>query len=420
MESLLGDIRYALRNLLRRPGFTLIAVVTLAVGIGANTAIFSAIHALLLKPLPFPELDRVVAIWDKLPSRGVMHNEVTVANYLDWQSQTQSFDQLALYRWWNANLTGIDPPERIQGFLVTANYLDALGMKPIMGRNFFAEENQPGKDAVAIITHSLWQRRFGGDPNILNKTITINSVVRTVVGVMPEHFNFPKGGEIYAPLPMTPELMKNRNSHGYYVVGRLKSGASIEGSQAEIDNIMARLEQQFPESNKGWGATVFPIVADTVRLYIPTPAAIPFRPHTTGLSSSVIARMIWLAASTDAESYFSWAFSPPRSAPAEKAPPVPVRTTTRTSSRAVAARSCWIAPITISPVSALNCSGRLSVSQRAPSSTLISRSLMGDDLDTDGASGMHALIQDVDSFTVNVVRVAPRERVRLDRWFEHW
>jgi predicted permease len=267
MESLLGDIRYALRNLLRRPGFTLIAVVTLAAGIGANTAIFSAIHSLLLNPLPFPELDRVVAIWDKLPSKGVMHNEVTVANYLDWQSQTQSFEQLALYRWWNANLTGIDPPERIQGFLVTANYLDALGMKPIMGRNFFAEENQPGKDAVAIITHSLWQRRFGGDPNILNKTITINSVVRTIVGVMPEHFNFPKGGEVYAPLPMTPELMKSRGNHSYYVVGRLKPGASVEGSQAEIDNIMARLDQQFPETNKGWGATVFPIVADTVRLY---------------------------------------------------------------------------------------------------------------------------------------------------------
>jgi putative ABC transport system permease protein len=267
MESLLGDIRYALRNLLRRPGFTLIAVVTLAAGIGANTAIFSSIHSLLLNPLPFPELDRVVAIWDKLPSKGVMHNEVTVANYLDWQSQTQSFEQLALYRWWNANLTGIDPPERIQGFLVTANYLDALGMKPIMGRNFFAEENQPGKDAVAIITHSLWQRRFGGDPNILNKTITINSVVRTIVGVMPEHFNFPKGGEVYAPLPMTSELMKSRGNHSYYVVGRLKPGASVEGSQAEIDNIMARLDQQFPETNKGWGATVFPIVADTVRLY---------------------------------------------------------------------------------------------------------------------------------------------------------
>jgi putative ABC transport system permease protein len=263
----MGDIRYALRNLLRRPTFTLIAVVTLALGIGANTAIFSAVNALLLKPLPFPELDRVVAVWDKLPSRGVMHNEVAVANYLDWQSQTQSFEQLALYRWWNANLTGIDPPERIQGFLVTANFLDVTGIKPIMGRTFSPEENQPGKDQVAVITHSLWQRRFGGDPNILNKTITINSVVRTIIGVMPERFNFPKGAEVYAPLALTPELIKNRGSHGYYVIGRLKSSASINSAQAEIDNIMARLEQQFPETNKGWGATVFPLVADAVRTY---------------------------------------------------------------------------------------------------------------------------------------------------------
>ncbi|HKG60298.1 MAG TPA: ABC transporter permease [Pyrinomonadaceae bacterium] len=263
----MGDIRYAMRNLLRRPTFTLIAVVTLALGIGANTAIFSAINALLLKPLPFPDLDRVVAVWDKLPSRGVLHNEVTVANYLDWQSQTQSFEQLALYRWWSANLTGIDPPERIQGFLVTANFLDVTGIKPIMGRNFSPEENQPGKDQVAIITHSLWQRRFGGDPNILNKTITLNGVVRTIVGVMPERFNFPKGAEVYGPVQMTPELMKSRGSHGYYVIGRLKPGSSIQTAQAEIDNISARLEQQFPETNKGWGATVFPIVADTVRMY---------------------------------------------------------------------------------------------------------------------------------------------------------
>src|SRR5829696_2040409 len=267
MESLLGDIRYALRNLLRRPGFTLIAVVTLAVGIGANTAIFSAINALLLKPLPFPELDRVVAIWDKLPRRGVVHNEVTVANYLDWQAQNRSFEQLALYRWWSANLTGVETPERIQGFLVTANFLDTIGMKPIMGRNFTAEENQPGKDAVAIITHSLWQRRFGGDPNILNKTVNLNSIARTVIGVMPEQFNFPKGAEVYAPLPMTPELMKSRGNHSYYVIGRLKPGVSIESAQADTDNITARLEQQYPETNTGWGATVFPIVADTVRLY---------------------------------------------------------------------------------------------------------------------------------------------------------
>jgi putative ABC transport system permease protein len=252
---------------LRRPGFTIIAVFTLALGIGANTAIFSAINALLLKPLAFPELDRVVAIWDKLPSRGALHNEVAIANYLDWKSQTRSFEQLALYRWWSANLTGSDSPERIQGFLVTANFLDAIAVKPILGRNFLPEENQPGKDAVAVITYSLWQRRFGGDPNILNKTITINSIARTVVGVMPERFNFPKGAEVYAPLAMTPELMKSRGNHSYYVLGRLKPGASIVSAQAELDNITARLEQQYPETNTGWSATIYPIVADTVRTY---------------------------------------------------------------------------------------------------------------------------------------------------------
>ena len=267
MENLLSDTRYALRNLLRRPAFTLIAVVTLALGIGANTAIFSAINALLLKPLPIPDLDRVVAVWDKLPSRGVMHNEVTVANYLDLKAQNQTFEQLALYRWWSPNLTGVETPERLQGFLVTANLFDALGVKPIMGRNFTEEENQPGKDAVAIITHGLWQRRFGSDPEILSKSVTINTISRRIIGVMPENFNFPKGAEMYAPIAMTPELMKSRGSHGYYIIGRLKPGTRIESAQAEIDNIMARLEQQYPETNKGWGATAFPLVADTVRQY---------------------------------------------------------------------------------------------------------------------------------------------------------
>ena len=267
MESLRSDITYALRNLWKRPGFTIVAVVTLALGIGANTAIFSAVYSLLLKPLPWPELDRVVAIWDKSPSRGYDHNEVTFANYLDWQTQSQSFEQLALYGWWSANLSGGDTPERVQGFYSTANYLDALGVKPIIGRNFTPEENQLGKDTVAIISHSLWQRRFGGDPNILNKTITANGYVLNIVGVLPEHFNYPRGGDLYVPLELTPDVVKNRRTHTYYVVGRLKPGVSIKSAQSEIDTITARLEQQYPEENTGWGATVFPIVADTVRGY---------------------------------------------------------------------------------------------------------------------------------------------------------
>jgi putative ABC transport system permease protein len=267
MDAFVNDIRYAIRNLIKRPAFTFIAAITLALGIGANTAIFSSVYALLLKPLPFPELNRVVAVWDSYPSRGVTRNEVAMANYVDWRSQNQSFEQLALYSWWTTNLTGIDPPERLQGFRVTANFLDTLGVKPLMGRNFTEEENQPGKGAVAILTHALWQRRFGGDPNILGKTITLSGVVCTVIGVMPETFRYPANAEVYAPMPMSPQVVGNRQFNSYYVVGRLKPGASVQSAQADIDNITVRLEQQYPQTNTGSRATVFPIVADTVRKY---------------------------------------------------------------------------------------------------------------------------------------------------------
>src|SRR6266852_5589415 len=267
MDTLSKDFRYAIRNILNRPGFTAIAVITLALGIGANSAIFSTINALLIKPLPFPDLDRVVAIWDKDPGRGYKHNEVALANYLDWRAQNQSFEPLALYRWWSTNLTGVESPERIQGFLVTANFLDVVGVKPIKGRSFSEEENQPGKDAVAIINYSLWQRRFGADPDIVNKTITTNGIARTVIGVMPEGFNFPKAAELYAPLPLSTEVMQSRGSHSYYVIGKLKPGTSLQSAQADIDTITARLEKQYPETNTGLGANVYPIVKDTVRLY---------------------------------------------------------------------------------------------------------------------------------------------------------
>ena len=267
MDSFVSDIRYAVRNLIKRPGFTAIAILTLAIGIGANTTIFSAVNALLLKPLPFPELDRVIAIWDEDPARGYTHNEVAFANYVDWRDQSQSFEKLALFRWWSANVTGIDSPERIQGMLVTANFFDVTGTKPLMGRGFYEHENQPGNASVAVITHSLWQRRFGGDPNILNKTIQLNSTTRTIVGVMPEQFNYPKGAEVYGPLEVTPQLAANRRFHSFYVIGRLKPGVTHENAQAEIKTIAARLAQQYPETNTGLTANVYPIVKDTVRTY---------------------------------------------------------------------------------------------------------------------------------------------------------
>jgi len=267
MGSLFSDVRYAIRNLIKRPGFTAVAVLTLALGIGANTAIFSAINALLLKPLPIAKQDRVAAIWERNPSRGVEHNEVAFANYLNWHAQNHSFDQLALERWWSTNLTGGDLPERIQGFLVTTNFFDVVGVKPAQGRNFLEDENQPGKDAVAIIAYSLWQRRFGSDPAIVNKTITTNGTARTVVGVLPEGFNYPKGAEIYSPIAMSPELVQSLRDHSYYVIGRLKDGVTIANAQADIDTIAARLATQYPDTNVGAGAMVYPIVADTTRSY---------------------------------------------------------------------------------------------------------------------------------------------------------
>ena len=267
MDAFLNDIRYAFRNLIKRPGFTLIAVLTLGIGIGANTAMFSSIYALLIKPLAFPELDRVIAVWEKNAVNGRVHDEVTVGNYIDWRDQSQSFEQLALYSGWSVNLSGVDSPERIQGYLVTSNFMDATGLKPIMGRTFTSEENETGKDRVAIITYSLWQRQFGGDPNIIGKTISANSIPRTVIGVMPQHFNFPRGGEIYGPMRLEPEVTSNRFNHSFYVIGRLKPGVPIASAQADIDNIMGRLEKQYPESNTGAGATVYPLVEDIVRAY---------------------------------------------------------------------------------------------------------------------------------------------------------
>ena len=267
MDSLLRDLKFSARALLKRPALTIIAIVTLAIGIGANSAIFSFVNALLLKPLPFPDPERVVALWDKVPSRGVERNEVTVANYLDWRAQNKTFEQLGLYRWWSTNLTGSDSPERVQGFQVTPNFLDIVGVKPLMGRNFSAEEEQPGKEAVALLTYSLWQRRFGADPNIVNKTIETNGVARTVIGVMPPEFNYPKGAEIYSPLAITPELARSRGNHSYLALGRLKPGISLQGAQADLDLIASQLEKKYPEENTGRGIVIYPILQDTVRMY---------------------------------------------------------------------------------------------------------------------------------------------------------
>src|SRR5262245_17151009 len=267
MRSLFQDVRYGWRMLLKNPGFTIVAGLALALGIGANSAIFSIVNAILLKPLPLDDLDRIVTLWEKVPSQGVERNEASVANYLDWRVRSNSFENLAIYTWWSANLGGIEPPERVRGFRVSANLLDTVGINVALGRNFRPEEDRPGHDGVTILTHGLWQRRFGGDPDVGGRRVNVNGATRTIIGVMPPDVIFPRGAEILAPMAMTSAEMRSRGSHGYLVVGRLKNGVSIGQAQSDLDVVARRLEQQYPNTNTGRGVGVFPILKDTVRDY---------------------------------------------------------------------------------------------------------------------------------------------------------
>jgi putative ABC transport system permease protein len=253
--------------LLKKPGFTIIAALALALGIGANSAMFSIINAILLKPLPFDDLDRIVAVWDRVPRQGAERNSVAVANFLDWREQSNSFEHLAIYSAWSANLGGIDTPERVFGYHVSPNLLDVVGIKVVLGRNFQPDEDRPGNNHVMILTHGLWQRRFGGDPNVLGRTVSVNGVTRTIIGVLPPNVNYPQGAEILAPLAMAPETTRNRNYHDSQVVGRLKAGVSVEQAQSDLAAIAGRLEQQYPNTNAGRSVEVLPILDDVVREY---------------------------------------------------------------------------------------------------------------------------------------------------------
>lgn len=259
------DTRIALRMWKRSRGAALVAILTLAIGIGANTAMFSLLSALVLRPLPYPEVDRLVSIWDS--SEKNPRNEVSFANYLDWKAQQKSFETMGLYRWWTANITDGGRPERVQGFQFTGDVLAALGMKPELGRFFTAEESDPGQERVALLSHGLWVRRYGSDPAVLGATITINSVPRIIIGVLPKEMNFPPGAEVIAPLSVTPDIASNRQYHSYYVVGRLKGGVTVEAANAEIEAIAARLARAYPDTNEGLSARVFPLSEDVSRSY---------------------------------------------------------------------------------------------------------------------------------------------------------
>jgi putative ABC transport system permease protein len=258
MQTLFQDLRYGARLLLKRPGFTFVAVFTLALGIGANTAIFSVINAVLLRPLPYPEADRIIQLWETAKSRNLKQGTVSAHCFTDWKNQNQSFEQLAAYRYANFTLTGDDQPESITGLAVSASLFSVLGVKPSIGRDFFAEEDAPGRNRVVILSQGLWQRRFGADKEVLDKAIQLNGESYSVIGVMPQGFQYPDTAEIWVPLGVDLNRV-GRGNHFLFAIGRLKADVSLQTAQAEMDGIANQLEQQYPNFNFDTGIHLVPL-----------------------------------------------------------------------------------------------------------------------------------------------------------------
>jgi putative ABC transport system permease protein len=254
METLLRDLRYGVRSLVKRPGFTAVALIALALGIGANTAIFSLVNAVLLRPLPFPDPDRLVWMWGNI--RGGSNRASTAPlEFLDYRAQNTTFEEFAASFSvpLPLSLTGTGEPERLTAAGVTGNYFQALGVRPAFGRTFLLENEKPENNQVAVLSYGLWQRRFGGDPNIVNTSIALDGKRCVVLGVMPQEFSFPQSAELWVPINFDagPE-MKQRKAHFLRPIGKLKPGVTLAQAQADTDAVARRLEQQYPDTNTGW------------------------------------------------------------------------------------------------------------------------------------------------------------------------
>ena len=252
MDAILKDIRFGVRSLLKRPGSTVVALVTLALGIGVNTAIFSAVDSILLRPLPLKDPERLVSIWEQGLAQGINQNEVAPANFFDLRTQTQSFEGIGAHGPQDLNLTGDGEPERLNGQLVSANVLSLLGVEPVLGRMFLANEDQPGQEHVVVLSDALWARRFNRDPSIVNRNITLNGESFTVVGVMPRGFFFPeRETELWVPWAMEPEQASGRGDHYLRLVARLKPGTTVKQANADVASIGGRLAVEYPKTNEG-------------------------------------------------------------------------------------------------------------------------------------------------------------------------
>jgi len=267
MAGIFQDILYAARQLRKAPGFAAVAVVTLALGIGANTAIFSVVNGVLLRPLAFKDADRLVRLWHVPPQKsfpGIPTFSVSPANYLDWQSQNHVFEQMAVMGYYGFTMTGGDKPEQVDASSVSAGFFSTLGVQPMIGRVPTPDEDKPGRSNVVVLSHRFWQDHFGSNRNIVGQNITLDGTSYLVSGVMPPSFRFPDFAQMWTPMAWTDQDKIIRGNHNYMVVARLRPGVDVKQAQAEMNTISSRLEQQYPADDKGWGAIVIPLHADMV------------------------------------------------------------------------------------------------------------------------------------------------------------
>ena len=267
MTGVLQDFRYAVRQLCKSRGFAATAVTTLALGIGVNTAIFSVVNGVLLRPLPFHNPGRLVRVWHVPPAKefpGIATFAVSPANYLDWQKQNDVFEKMAIAGGRQFILTGGESAEQVVAGAVSQSFFATLGVRPMLGRVFFPDEDQPGRNNVVVLGYRFWRDHFGSNASIVGKEITLDSHNFLVAGVMPESFKFPEFAQIWTPLGWTDQDRAIRGNHNYFVIARLKPGVDVKQAQAEMNTISSRLAQLYPGDDKGWGAVVAPLHADMV------------------------------------------------------------------------------------------------------------------------------------------------------------
>src|SRR5688572_14736583 len=279
LSTFVRDSRYAVRMLFRNPGFTLIAVMTFALGIGANAAVFSVFNGVLLRPLPYPEPDRITMIWMDNRRQGIKEDITSYPNYRDWKEQSTSYAYMAAFANGTFTLSGADEPERLIGAHTTASFFDVVGLKPVVGRTFTEANETPGQDRVVLISHGLWLRRFAGAGDAIGKTITLNGQPHEIIGVMPGALRVPEKAEVWKPLAVPEQARTSRGSFWLPVIGRLKAGVPVQQAQTELSGISARLEQAY-DIQKGFGANVVPlhrqIVGDIERSLLVLMAAVGF------------------------------------------------------------------------------------------------------------------------------------------------